>query len=191
MAITAKTRFVDLPADVQQMLESIERTKQAQIQVGTSIQADTISKAIKQMTGTVQHLGQDLHVTRMTLGSDRHLVDETRAYVGFALKHASKGASLIEAAFSNDNAGGGGGGGWALQQQQQQQQQQVAGDPESDSGDHPFEAVRRLQMASVHCDAASDYYWAWLSRAESGLHVAAERLDQLERRVATTTEGGS
>ncbi|KAI8318457.1 hypothetical protein GQ54DRAFT_314468 [Martensiomyces pterosporus] len=75
------------------------------------------------------------------------------------------------------------------QQQDQQQQQQAEAKPananEGSTMVDPFEAVRRIQFASMHLDVASEYYWEWLSRVETSAQLLAERLDQLERHVGT------
>ncbi|KAJ1671687.1 hypothetical protein GGF44_002370 [Coemansia sp. RSA 1694] len=203
--ITRKTRFVDLPGDVQRQLEAIERCKQVQLQIGSSIMADETERELRRMARAVQTLSQDLQVARMTLGGDRQRVEDARAQVGFAVKHAEKGASLV--AHATDD------GSWALSgltplqvaarqkallalQQRQHGSSSVdkesiaeaAADPyEAETAGSlavdPYEAVRRIQFASMHYDVASDYYWAWLARAEAGAQVLAERLDQLERLV--------
>ncbi|KAJ2457766.1 hypothetical protein GGF42_002480 [Coemansia sp. RSA 2424] len=204
--ITRKTRFVDLPGDVQRQLEAIERCKQVQLQIGSSIMADETERELRRMARAVQTLSQDLQVARMTLGGDRQRVEDARAQVGFAVKHAEKGASLV--AHATDD------GSWALSgltplqvaarqkallalQQRQHGSASVdkesssiveAADPyEAETANNlavdPYEAVRRIQFASMHYDVASDYYWAWLARAEAGAQVLAERLDQLERLV--------
>ncbi|KAJ2322753.1 hypothetical protein GGI00_005829, partial [Coemansia sp. RSA 2681] len=216
--ITRKTRFVDLPGDVQRQLEAIERCKQVQLQIGSSIMADETERELRRMARAVQTLSQDLQVARMTLSGDRQRVEDARAQVGFAVKHAEKGASLV--AHATDD------GSWALsgltplqvaarqkallalQQRQhgssstgadKESIAEAAADPypyEAETANNlavdPYEAVRRIQFASMHYDVASDYYWAWLARAEAGAQVLAERLDQLERLVvlkphATTT----
>ncbi|KAJ2683699.1 hypothetical protein GGH99_004278, partial [Coemansia sp. RSA 1285] len=93
--ITRKTKFVDLPTDIQKMLESIEQQKQVQIQIGSTILVDETEKDVKQMAKRVQELAQELEVVKMTLGGDRERVDDAKTHVQFAVKHAEKGASLV------------------------------------------------------------------------------------------------
>ncbi|KAJ1664034.1 hypothetical protein IW140_004387 [Coemansia sp. RSA 1813] len=195
--ITRKTKFVDLPDDIQKMLESIERQKQVQIQIGSSIIVDETEKEVKKMAKRVQALAQELEVVKMTLAGDRERVDDAKAHVQFAVKHAEKGASLV--AHATDD------GSWAqsgltpLQVANRQKAllalqypdsaaleaaQNAAGSSNNNSSSDPFEAVRRIQFASMHYDVASEYYWAWLSRVESSAQLLAERLDQLERHVS-------
>ncbi|KAJ2718768.1 hypothetical protein GGI07_005594 [Coemansia sp. Benny D115] len=212
-AITRKTKFVDLPADVQKMLVEIERQKQVQIQIGSSILADETEKEMKEVSRTVQRLAQDLEVVRMTLSGDRERVDDAKAQVNFAAKHAEKAASLV--AHATDD------GSWAqsgltpLQVVNRQKallalqnsgevaattpvvdlkdiaDQKLLGEGALSSSSasgassvDPFEAVRRIQFASMHYDVANEYYWAWLSRVEASAQLLAERLDQLERHVS-------
>ncbi|KAJ1800334.1 hypothetical protein LPJ59_001178 [Coemansia sp. RSA 2399] len=195
--ITRKTKFVDLPCDIQKMLESIERQKQVQIQIGSSIIVDETEKEVKKMAKRVQTLAQELEVVKMTLGGDRERVDDAKAHVQFAVKHAEKGASLV--AHATDD------GSWAqsgltpLQVANRQKvllalqypdsaaleaAQNASNASNNTSSSDPFEAVRRIQFASMHYDVASEYYWAWLSRVESSAQLLAERLDQLERHVS-------
>ncbi|KAJ2511321.1 hypothetical protein GGI11_001804 [Coemansia sp. RSA 2049] len=202
--ITRKTKFVDLPTDIQKMLESIEQQKQVQIQIGSTILVDETEKDVKQMAKRVQELAQELEVVKMTLGGDRERVDDAKTHVQFAVKHAEKGASLV--AHATDD------GSWAqsgltpLQVANRQKALLALQNPDgaaleaavaqssnsnnsnantsSASSSDPFEAVRRIQFASMHYDVASEYYWAWLSRVESSAQLLAERLDQLERHVS-------
>ncbi|KAJ2659245.1 hypothetical protein IWW48_003582 [Coemansia sp. RSA 1200] len=204
--ITRKTKFVDLPTDIQKMLESIEQQKQVQIQIGSTILVDETEKDVKQMAKRVQELAQELEVVKMTLGGDRERVDDAKTHVQFAVKHAEKGASLV--AHATDD------GSWAqsgltpLQVANRQKALLALQNPDgaaleaavaqssnsnsnnsstnatSTSSSDPFEAVRRIQFASMHYDVASEYYWAWLSRVESSAQLLAERLDQLERHVS-------
>ncbi|KAJ2762524.1 hypothetical protein H4S06_000613 [Coemansia sp. BCRC 34490] len=202
--ITRKTKFVDLPTDIQKMLESIEQQKQVQIQIGSTILVDETEKDVKQMAKRVQELAQELEVVKMTLGGDRERVDDAKTHVQFAVKHAEKGASLV--AHATDD------GSWAqsgltpLQVANRQKALLALQNPDGAaleaavaqssnssnanantsgaSSSDPFEAVRRIQFASMHYDVASEYYWAWLSRVESSAQLLAERLDQLERHVS-------
>ncbi|KAJ1900559.1 hypothetical protein LPJ66_001388 [Kickxella alabastrina] len=212
--ITRKTKFIDLPADIRKMLEDIERQKQVQIQIGSSILAGETEKEVKEVSRTVQRLSQELEVVRMTLGRDRDRVDDARAQVNFAVKHAEKAASLV--AHATDD------GSWAqsgltpLQVANRQKallalqngsealstpimnirdsaavaaaaDQKALGDSSANAAAasvDPYEAVRRIQFASMHHDVASEYYWAWLSRVEASAQLLAERLDQLERHVS-------
>ncbi|KAI7833973.1 hypothetical protein BX661DRAFT_177902 [Kickxella alabastrina] len=212
--ITRKTKFIDLPVDIRKMLEDIERQKQVQIQIGSSILAGETEKEVKEVSRTVQRLSQELEVVRMTLGRDRDRVDDARAQVNFAVKHAEKAASLV--AHATDD------GSWAqsgltpLQVANRQKallalqngsealstpimnirdsaavaaaaDQKALGDGSANAAAasvDPYEAVRRIQFASMHHDVASEYYWAWLSRVEASAQLLAERLDQLERHVS-------
>ncbi|KAJ2777379.1 hypothetical protein H4R18_005184 [Coemansia javaensis] len=205
--ITGKTRFVDLPEAVQKMLCEIERHKQVQVQIGSSIMADETGREVQSVGRQVQRLGQELAVVRMTLAGDRALVEDARQQVNFAVKHAEKGASLVAHATDDGSwaqsgltplqvanrqkallalqGGGGGGSG------DQAAAALLGGDQAGDGGGgggglavDPFEAVRRIQVASMHHDAPSDYCWAWLTRAEAAAQLLGDRLDQLERHVA-------
>lgn len=93
--LTPKTKFVDLPADIQKMLETIERQKQVQIQIGRSIIADETEKELQKISRTVQRLNQELEVAKMTLAADKDCVDDAKKQVNFAVKHAERGASLM------------------------------------------------------------------------------------------------
>ncbi|PIA13183.1 hypothetical protein COEREDRAFT_83653 [Coemansia reversa NRRL 1564] len=198
--ITRKTRFVDLPTSVQQQLAAVEKQKHVQMQIGSSIMADETEREVSEVGQAVQRLAQDLQVAKMTLAADCERVEEAKRHVTFAIKHAEKGASLI--AHATDD------GSWAqsgltplqVANRQKALQSRLA-DPattssapllfnstEREGGDGPlavdaFEAVRRIQVASMHYDVASEYYWAWLTRVESSAQLLAERLDQLERHV--------
>ncbi|KAJ2886704.1 hypothetical protein FB639_001529 [Coemansia asiatica] len=201
--LTRKTKFVDLPADIQNMLTEIERQKQVQIQIGSSIIADETEKEMLTVTKAIQQLRQELEVVKMTLRSDRDLVDESKAQVSFAVKHAEKAASLV--AHATDD------GSWAqsgLTPLQVANRQKTLLALQNNSGEvgqmlefkdivdlkptdnnkggvvDPYEAVRRIQFASMHYDVASEYYWAWMARAEGQAGCLAERLDQLERHVS-------
>ncbi|KAJ1999113.1 hypothetical protein GGI04_004711, partial [Coemansia thaxteri] len=203
-SISRKTRFVDLPADVQRVLESIERAKQVQLQIGSSLVADETETQVQQISRAIQRLGQELQVVRMTLGGDAERVDDAKALVAFGVKHAERAASLV--AHATDD------GSWALSGltplqvaarqkalqalQHHHSSGQISSDqitpPAADSSAvDPFEAVRRIQFASMHVDVASDYYWTWLTRAEAAAHVLAERFDQLERFVAQQPSSSS
>ncbi|KAJ2832582.1 hypothetical protein GGI24_001176 [Coemansia furcata] len=171
-AITRKTRFVDLPADVQKLLESIEQQKQAQLQIGSAIQANETEHELQQISQRVQRLSQDLQVARMTLGGDRERVDDARAQVSFAVKHAEKGASLVAHA-TDDQAG--------VASRHRALAALQGGAAEVPEAVDAYEAVRRMQMASASYNVASDYYWAWLARVEAAAVTLTERLDQLER----------
>ncbi|KAJ2703627.1 hypothetical protein FB645_003834 [Coemansia sp. IMI 203386] len=207
-SLTRKTKFVDVPTDIQKMLTEIERQKQVQIQIGSSIIADETEKEMATVSQAIQRLSQELEVVRMTLHSDRDRVDESKGQVNFAVKHAEKAASLV--AHATDD------GSWAqsgltpLQVANRQKALlalQSSGDlsanaqmlelkdimelKQSDKATSasgtkvdPYEAVRRIQFASMHYDVASEYYWAWLARVEGQSLLLAERLDQLERHVS-------
>ncbi|KAJ1881373.1 hypothetical protein LPJ57_001649 [Coemansia sp. RSA 486] len=208
-SLTRKTKFVDVPPDIQKMLTEIERQKQVQIQIGSSIIADETEKEVATVSQAIQRLSQELEVVRMTLHSDRDRVDESKGQVSFAVKHAEKAASLV--AHATDD------GSWAqsgltpLQVANRQKALlalQSSGDlsanaqmlelkdimelKQSDKATgaaagtkvDPYEAVRRIQFASMHYDVASEYYWAWLARVEGQSLLLAERLDQLERHVS-------
>ncbi|KAJ2023687.1 Nucleoporin nup49/NSP49 (Nuclear pore protein nup49/NSP49), partial [Coemansia sp. S610] len=77
-AITRKTRFVDLPANLQQLLVEIEQQKQVQLQIGSSIVAEDTEHSLQRVSRSVQRLAQDLQLVKMTLNSDRHRVDEVQ-----------------------------------------------------------------------------------------------------------------
>ncbi|KAJ1837222.1 hypothetical protein LPJ73_007471, partial [Coemansia sp. RSA 2703] len=94
-AITRKTKYVDLLSDVQKMLLDIERQKQVQVQIGSSIVGDSTSREAGEVNGSIQRLAQELEIVRMTLTSDRSVVDDARARVAFAVKHAEKAAALV------------------------------------------------------------------------------------------------
>ncbi|KAJ2635678.1 hypothetical protein GGF40_003457 [Coemansia sp. RSA 1286] len=207
-SLTRKTKFVDVPTDIQKMLTEIERQKQVQIQIGSSIIVDETEKEMATVSQAIQRLSQELEVVRMTLHSDRDRVDESKGQVSFAVKHAEKAASLV--AHATDD------GSWAqsgltpLQVANRQKALlalQSSGDlsanaqmlelkdimelKQSDKATSasgtkvdPYEAVRRIQFASMHYDVASEYYWAWLARVEGQSLLLAERLDQLERHVS-------
>ncbi|KAJ2074866.1 hypothetical protein GGI01_002022 [Coemansia sp. RSA 376] len=198
--ITRKTRFVDLPVGIQQFIESIEQQKQAQLQIGSSIKADETEQELKAVARTIQRLGQELQVVKMTLGGDRERVEDATAQVNFAVKHAKIASSLVAQATDN--------GAWGtdrLTQQQAANRKKAMlahlsrGDSAADTTDvealaaagdssapvDDYEAVRRIKFASMDYDVTNDYYWAWLTRVESSTRVMAERLDQLERFVAT------
>ncbi|KAJ2744021.1 hypothetical protein GGI20_003292 [Coemansia sp. BCRC 34301] len=200
-SITRKTRFVDLPAPVQQQLLSIDREKQVQIQIGRSIIVSETEKELRSVAQTVQKLSQDLQVVRMTLGGDKERVEDASAQIAFAVRHAERGASLV--AHATDD------GSWALsgltpmqvasrqralqalQQQTEAEIKEGAADQAGDGVVDPVEAVRRIQFASVNYDVASDYYWDWLTRVEAAALVLAERMDQVERLVNTSQEPSS
>ncbi|KAJ2799911.1 hypothetical protein H4R20_004253 [Coemansia guatemalensis] len=198
-AITRKTRFVDLPASVQQQLAAVEKQKQVQMQIGSSIMADDTEREVEEVGRAVQRLAQDLQVAKMTLAADRERVEDAKRHVTFAIKHAEKGASLI--AHATDD------GSWAqsgltplqVANRQKALQSRLAepsssapllfqsADRDTSEGPSPvdpYEAVRRIQVASIHYDVASDYYWAWMTRVEASAKLLAERLDQLERHVS-------
>ncbi|KAJ2800789.1 hypothetical protein H4R20_003930 [Coemansia guatemalensis] len=198
-AITRKTRFVDLPASVQQQLAAVEKQKQVQMQIGSSIMADDTEREVEEVGRAVQRLAQDLQVAKMTLAADRERVEDAKRHVTFAIKHAEKGASLI--AHATDD------GSWAqsgltplqVANRQKALQSRLAepsssapllfqsADRDTSEGPSPvdpYEAVRRIQVASIHYDVASDYYWAWMARVEASAKLLAERLDQLERHVS-------
>ncbi|KAJ2078442.1 hypothetical protein H4R24_004465 [Coemansia sp. RSA 988] len=200
-AITRKTRFVDLPTSVQQQLAAVEKQKHVQMQIGSSIMADETEREVTEVGRAVQRLAQDLQVAKMTLAADRERVEEAKRHVTFAIKHAEKGASLI--AHATDD------GSWAqsgltplqVANRQKALQSRLAepstsssapllfqtADGEAADGPlpvDPFEAVRRIQVASMHYDVASEYYWAWLTRVDASAQLLAERLDQLERHVS-------
>ncbi|KAJ2716564.1 hypothetical protein H4R19_000572 [Coemansia spiralis] len=200
--ITGKTKFVDLPEAVQRQLVDIERQKAVQIQIGSSIIADETERAVKEVGQSVQRLAQELAVVKMTMSGDREMVEDAKHQIGFAVKHAEKGASLV--AHATDD------GSWAqsgltplqvatrqkallaLQSSSDGQAALLRGAERSADDKQlrdglsvdPYEAVRRIQVASMHYDVASEYYWAWLTRVESSAQLLAERLDQLERHVS-------
>ncbi|KAJ2772550.1 hypothetical protein IWQ57_001716 [Coemansia nantahalensis] len=201
-AITGKTKFVDLPEAVQKQLVEIERQKAVQIQIGSSIIADETEREVRAVGQSVQRLAQELAVVKMTMSGDREMVEDAKQQVGFAVKHAEKGASLV--AHATDD------GSWAqsgltplqvatrqkalLALQVSDGQAALLRGTERSADDKqlrdglsvdPYEAVRRIQVASMHYDAASEYYWAWLTRVESSAQLLAERLDQLERHVSS------
>ncbi|KAJ2376761.1 hypothetical protein IW150_001784 [Coemansia sp. RSA 2607] len=206
-AITRKTKYVDLPSDLQKMLLDIERQKQVQVQIGSSIVGDSTSREAGEVNGSIQRLAQELEIVRMTLASDRSVVDDARARVAFAVKHAEKAAALV--AHATDD------GSWAqsgltpLQVASRQRALQALQGGVATTGDDvlslaeaadgrqtgdgrqagdgavdAYEAVRRIQFASMHHGVASEYYWAWLARIEASAQLLAERLDQVERHVA-------
>ncbi|KAJ1718963.1 hypothetical protein LPJ53_006185 [Coemansia erecta] len=215
-AITRKTKYVDLSGDVQKMLLDIERQKQVQVQIGSGIVGDSTSREAGAVAGRLQRLAQELEVVRMTLASDRGLVDDARARVSFAVRHAEKAAALVAHATDDGSwaqsgltplqvasrqralqalqgagAGAGAGANAAAGGQdvlslaeaadaRQAAEARQAGDAAVDA----FEAVRRIQFASMHHGVASEYYWAWLARVEAAAQLLAERLDQAERHVA-------
>ncbi|KAI9500569.1 Nucleoporin nup49/NSP49 (Nuclear pore protein nup49/NSP49) [Coemansia spiralis] len=185
--ITRKTKFVDLPTDMQKLLEAIEKQKQVQVQIGNSIMVGETEKDVRQLTQRVQRSLEQLEVVKMTLMGDQDHVENTKGNVQFAIKHAEKAASLV--AHATDD------GSWAqsgltpLQVANRQRAllalQTPA--PETDNSGHssdPFEAVRRIQIASINYDVASEYYWAWVTRVEAAAVLLAERIDQLERHIA-------
>ncbi|KAJ2151558.1 hypothetical protein J3F82_003264 [Coemansia sp. RSA 637] len=203
-ALTRKTKFADLPADIQNVLTAVEKQKQVQIQIGSSIIAEETEKEVKEVSRTVQRLGQELEVVKMTLAGDQTRVEDAKTQAQFAVKHAEKAASLV--AHATDD------GSWAqsgltpLQVASRQKtllalqhdngeataasllfNQADAREPQGDKSviADPYEAVRRIQFASMHQDVASEYYWAWLERVESSAQLLAERLDQLERHVSS------
>ncbi|KAJ2358938.1 hypothetical protein GGF43_000470 [Coemansia sp. RSA 2618] len=202
--ITRKTKFADLPSDIQAVLTAVEKQKQVQIQIGSSIMAEETEKEVKEVSRTVQRLAQELEVVKMTLSGDQTRVEDAKTQAQFAVKHAEKAASLV--AHATDD------GSWAqsgltplqvanrqkvllaLQQDSAEAtaasllfSQTEAKEPQGDKSivADPYEAVRRIQFASMHQDVASEYYWAWLARAESSAQLLAERLDQLERHVSS------
>ncbi|KAJ2125835.1 hypothetical protein IW147_000606 [Coemansia sp. RSA 720] len=203
-ALTRKTKFADLPADIQNVLTAVEKQKQVQIQIGNSIIAEETEKEVKEVSRTVQRLGQELEVVKMTLAGDQTRVEDAKTQAQFAVKHAEKAASLV--AHATDD------GSWAQSgltplQVANRQKTLLAlqhdngeataasllfnqADARESQGDKsvvadPYEAVRRIQFASMHQDVASEYYWAWLERVESSAQLLAERLDQLERHVSS------
>ncbi|KAJ2499869.1 hypothetical protein GGH96_003212 [Coemansia sp. RSA 1972] len=202
--LTRKTKFADLPAEIQNVLTAVEKQKQVQIQIGSSIIAEETEKEVKEVSRTVQRLGQELEVVKMTLAGDQTRVEDAKTQAQFAVKHAEKAASLV--AHATDD------GSWAQSgltplQVASRQKTLLAlqhdngeataasllfnqADTRESQGDKsvvadPYEAVRRIQFASMHQDVASEYYWAWLERVESSAQLLAERLDQLERHVSS------
>ncbi|KAJ2453604.1 hypothetical protein EV183_002129 [Coemansia sp. RSA 2336] len=200
-AITGKTKFVDLPANIREILTSVEKQKQVQIQIGNTIMADETEKDVKQVGELIQRLAQELEVVKMTLTGDQARVEDAKAQAQFAVKHAEKAASLV--AHATDD------GSWAqsgLTPLQVANRQKALMALQQDSGEaaaaallfnqgemdgksttvaDPYEAVRRIQFASMHQDVAREYYWSWLERVESSAGLLAERLDQLERHVSS------
>ncbi|KAJ2669582.1 hypothetical protein IWW42_004534 [Coemansia sp. RSA 1085] len=200
-AITGKTKFVDLPTNIREILTSVEKQKQVQIQIGNTIMADETEKDVKQVGELIQRLAQELEVVKMTLTGDQARVEDAKAQAQFAVKHAEKAASLV--AHATDD------GSWAqsgLTPLQVANRQKALMALQQDSGEataaalllnqgemdgksttvaDPYEAVRRIQFASMHQDVAREYYWSWLERVESSAGLLAERLDQLERHVSS------
>ncbi|KAJ2607080.1 hypothetical protein H4S08_004939 [Coemansia sp. RSA 1365] len=193
--ITRKTRFVDLPVSVQQQLAAVE--KQKHMQIGSSIMADETEREVAEVGQAVQRLAQDLQVAKMTLAGDCERVEDAKRHVTFGIKHAEKGASLI--AHATDD------GSWAqsgltplqVANRQKALQLRVAEPPaafitaEGGLQVDEYEVVRRIQVASIHYDVASEYYWAWLTRVESSTQLLAERLDQLERHITAAINQSS
>ncbi|KAJ1822029.1 hypothetical protein GGH91_001449 [Coemansia sp. RSA 2671] len=199
-AITRKTRFVDLPANLQQLLVEIEQQKQVQLQIGSSIVAEDTEHSLQRVSRSVQRLAQDLQLVKMTLNSDRHRVDEVQGLVSFAVKHADKGRALVNRATDAES--------WelsgltphqvtnrqkallALQRHVDNKLEaaEAAAPAAADGAVDAYEAVRRIQFASMNHNVAGEYYWAWLTQAESSVQMLTERLDQLERFVAATGE---
>ncbi|KAJ2848775.1 hypothetical protein IWW36_003084, partial [Coemansia brasiliensis] len=165
--------------------------------------ADETEKEVKQVTELIQRLAQELEVVKMTLTGDQARVEDAKAQAQFAVKHAEKAASLV--AHATDD------GSWAqsgltplqvanrqkallaLQQDNGEAAAAAASllfnqsemDGKSTTIADPYEAVRRIQFASMHQDVAREYYWSWLERVESSAGLLAERLDQLERHVSS------
>ncbi|KAJ2156595.1 hypothetical protein GGF46_005084 [Coemansia sp. RSA 552] len=202
-AIGRKTKFVDLPQEVQQLLEAIEKQKQVQTQIGQSIVASETEDAVTQITEQTAQLGQELAVVRMTLAGDQERIADARHQVNFAVGHAERACSLIAHATDNGTwaqsgltplqvanrqrtlraaqADGDGSGGLRVDQLEPDQLDGAAEAGDGASRVDPFEAVRRIQFASMHHDVATEYYWDWLTRVESAAALLSERLDQLER----------
>ncbi|KAJ2776394.1 hypothetical protein GGI15_004860 [Coemansia interrupta] len=207
-AITRKTKYVDLSSDVQKMLLDIERQKQVQVQIGSGIAGDSTSREAGEVSSSIQRLAQELEIVRMTLASDRGLVDDARARVSFAVRHAEKAAALVAHATDDGSwaqsgltplqvasrqralqalQGGGGAASAAAGDDVLRLAEAVDARQEAKQGDgavDAYEAVRRIQFASMHHGVASEYYWAWLARVEASAQLLAERLDQAERHVA-------
>ncbi|KAJ2729898.1 hypothetical protein H4R23_003417 [Coemansia sp. Cherry 401B] len=188
-AVTPKTKFADLAADMQGVLVAVERQKQVQIQIGHSIVADETEREAKAVAQAVQRLAQALSVAKLTLAGDRGRVDEAKAQAQFDAQHAERAAALV--AHATDD------GSWAqsgLTPLQAANRQRALGALQQDGGDarvgDPYEAVRRMQVASMHHDVARECYWAWLERVERGARLLQERLDQLERHVAAAVAHG-
>ncbi|KAJ1717984.1 hypothetical protein LPJ61_006979, partial [Coemansia biformis] len=60
------------------MLVEIERQKQVQIQIGSSIIVDETEREIRQVGQNVQLLAQELAVVKMTMSGDREMVEDAK-----------------------------------------------------------------------------------------------------------------
>ncbi|KAL2914043.1 hypothetical protein HK105_206488 [Polyrhizophydium stewartii] len=100
--ITAKTKYADLPDNVRQKIDEIEKFIQQQIHISDSIGNSTMDEPIAAVSEEVQVIMQRLVGVRNLLQRDQHVMDELKKQVNQELRNTDLASRYIDRA---QNAG--------------------------------------------------------------------------------------